>query len=316
MKKSIFILLFLLFFISCIKNRIEKKAGAVLYPHYDIEVKINPEDGYLDVKGRMTCPVRTENINKFAFYLHKNLEMASFAVNGNGSLSLDTSESDIRYMVDALKYSIVLPKDTNEQPDLKINFSYSGHITSWPSWSPNVIGTDWIEIGSYFPWYPYHPDRIPFTYTCKVEINPAYNVFVMGHRKTSVKKILFETVIPTNSIVVCASKDLKIEERKLQKNAIRIAYTSLSKKNVDMILQDLEKIFGFYSGWYGEKNQDISLVESKREKGGGYVRIGGLFLAELSGNSYMENRAGYQRYLGHELAHFWWYKADTSSWED
>jgi aminopeptidase N len=53
-----------------------------------------------------------------------------------------------------------------------------------------------------------------------------------------------------------------------------------------------------------------------REAGGGYARIGGLYLPEFNETDFFESRKSYTRYLAHETAHLWWYRANTNNWED
>jgi aminopeptidase N len=59
----------------------------------------------------------------------------------------------------------------------------------------------------------------------------------------------------------------------------------------------------------------MCLVVSKRDKGGGYSRKGGLFLGGINDSNYLSERTDYVQYLGHEIAHFWWQGA-TGNWED
>jgi aminopeptidase N len=90
----------------------------------------------------------------------------------------------------------------------------------------------------------------------------------------------------------------------------------LNSETIDTIQTDIEHIYKFYNKWFGDTEvQDMCLVISKRDKGGGYSRRGGLFLGGVSDSSYLNNRIDYIRYVGHEIAHFWWYGAD-GNWED
>ncbi|MBS3819407.1 hypothetical protein KGY73_07885 [bacterium] len=316
MRKILFFLLVLILFGFCTQNQIKNRSEDSGNYHYDIDLTIEPESNFIQVKGTLQFSVKEEDMDQIEFYLHRQLKIDTFEADRNISYVIDKSESDIRYIEEAMKV-IMTPKEIlNKGEKIIINFAYHGKITNWPSWSANVITSDWIEMGLYFPWFLYHPKWTPFTYRLQVDINPAYTVFAMGEMEEKNGQKVFKTRSPTNSIVVCASKDMKIKDTKLLNNSIRIAYYSLSKKTADALLGDLENIYKLYNEWFGRKDQDISLVESKREKGGGYVRIGGLFLSGFADTDYFEKRVGYHRYLGHELSHFWWYKADSNSWQD
>jgi hypothetical protein len=316
MRKVFYGLFIIILLISCKQSPIKHNPQDIKIPHYDVDLKIEPESNSIWVKGQLRLPVQEESLDQIAFYLHKQLRVDRFLLDGKDCVVLDKSTSDIRYMKEAMKVILNPTRNLSLEDVVKIDFSYHGTINEWPSWSPNVIGPDWVEMGLYFPWFPYHPEYTPFTYKLNVDMDPVYTVFAIGDMKQEESVRVFETQSPTNSIVVCASKDMKIIETKMLSNSIRVAYYSLDREMADAVLSDLEKIYSLYNQWFGEEEQGISLVESKRKQGGGYVRIGGLFLSGFEETNYFENRAGYHRYLGHELSHFWWYQADSTTWHD
>jgi aminopeptidase N len=79
---------------------------------------------------------------------------------------------------------------------------------------------------------------------------------------------------------------------------------------------DIKEILTTFNQWFSGSNTSICLVESLREKGGGYARLGGMYLNGLNQTSYFKKRKGYTRYLSHEIAHLWWHRANTNSWQD
>jgi hypothetical protein len=189
-----------------------------------------------------------------------------------------------------------------------------GKITKWPSWSANVIDSDWIEMGLYFPWYPSFYGS--YTYRVAVDIDPAYNVFAIGDAIEKDNKRIFETKYPVGDFVVCASKDLTVRETELLDHSFKIVNCTLSDETVDTIQSDIQHFYQFYSKWFGDAElEDMCLVLSKRNKGGGYSRKGGIFLGGVSDSSFLNDRTDFIRYVGHEIAHFWWYGAE-SNWED
>jgi hypothetical protein len=138
----------------------------------------------------------------------------------------------------------------------------------------------------------------------------------MGEQTSQNEFVKFTTIQPVNDIVVCAAKDLKIRNTKVLDNSFSLAYFDLTKEAADSIVADIEIIYQCFNNWFGRKEGSMSLVQSKRERGGGYARTGGIFLAGLDSESYLKNRKGYYRYIGHELSHIWWHKANSSTWED
>jgi hypothetical protein len=187
-------------------------------------------------------------------------------------------------------------------------------ITQWPSWSANVIGADWVEMGLYFPWYPSVYGL--FTYSVSVEIEPDYKVFALGQSTEKGNKKVFKTEFPVDDFIICAAKELTIRETKLLNRSFQIVNCTLSEATVDSIQADIEDCYRLFSSWFGEiQVHDMCLVASKRAHGGGYSRKGGLFLGGLSDSNYVSERMDHVLYLGHEIAHFWWNGA-AGDWED
>ena len=107
-----------------------------------------------------------------------------------------------------LRISFTRPLLKGEETDLHIE--YSGTITEWPAWSANVITEDWIEIGLYLPWFPYNFDEFgPFTFDVNLALDSAYEVRGYGSTERIEEGWHFERTLPTNDIVVVASKDLE-----------------------------------------------------------------------------------------------------------
>jgi hypothetical protein len=99
--------------------------------------------------------------------------------------------------------------------------------------------------------------------------------------------------------------------------SVHVNSVTISKETSEMILNDASMMLAFYDDWFsGDVPKEISIIQSPREKGGGYARRGLVVLGGLQDQQYVELREAYCRYLGHEIAHFWWWKAETSSWED
>jgi hypothetical protein len=120
-----------------------------------------------------------------------------------------------------------------------------------------------------------------------------------------------------NDIVLVAARDLKTKRVERGGYVVRTSYTSLSDSIAARLGQDAISILRTYSGWFGATESDVlSLVETKRELGGGYARPGLIVLSRLADRTSPEQRADLMRYVAHETAHFWWSLAPTVTWED
>lgn len=315
MKKYLLFLSAALLFNACSDSNNETGLDNLEYSHYDIQLKIIPDEQFIKVTGSLKFLVMEDSLDELSFNLHKKLEISDFSINGDTSYQLDTSKTNVRWLPDAMKIIYPTKKKFHKGDILNVEFSYQGRITEWPDWSANVIGADWVEMGLYFPWYP--SIYGPFTYKVSVDIEPGFNVFAIGKSTEKDNKKVFETKFPVDDFIICASKDLTIRETKLLNQSFKIVNCTLSDATIDSIQTDIEDFYKLYSSWFGKiQVHDMCLVVSKRDKGGGYLRTRGIFLGGLSDSSYLNERTGYIRYIAHEIAHLWWYGAPTSNWED
>ncbi|MFO7892716.1 MAG: M1 family aminopeptidase [Longimicrobiales bacterium] len=280
-------------------------------PHYRVRLEVDPAARHIRVTGSLTLPAR----DTLTVFLHRQLEVRSFRVAGGPEHEIDADDHGIRYLPEAIRVRVPSPA-SRRGGRMEVGFEYEGTITDWPEWSASVIGPEWTEIGLYFPWFPYHPDLGPFTYELEVVHDPAYTVAAMGARETHDGVTTFRRSTPTNDMVVTAAPALQVSETRLGESTFRVAETELADATVDSILADVSWLQTFYGDWLGPVAGDLLLVASEREQGGGYARMGGLFLAGFEDDAYLGNRTGYLRYLGHELAHLWWYRADSNTWHD
>ncbi|MFC2086517.1 M1 family aminopeptidase, partial [Bacteroidota bacterium] len=304
----------ILLFVSCNENNSNNGINNFKYSHYDIQLKIDPDEQFISVTGNLKYLVGQDSLDVLSFNLHEQFIINSFSVNGDKSFELDTSSSKISWLPNAMKILYRAKKVFHKGDILNIAFSYEGKITKWPSWSANVIGPEWIEMGLYFPWYPNFYG--PFTYRVTVDIEPDYNVFAIGNAMVNDNKWIFETNLLVDDFIICASKDLKVRKTEILHHSFQIVNCTLSDTIIDAIETDIKHFYQFYNQWFGKiEEHDMCLVVSKRDKGGGYSRKGGLFLGGISDTAYLINRTDYIRYFGHEIAHFWWNGAG-SNWED
>lgn len=278
-------------------------------PHYDLRLELDPERQHVHVTGTITLP-RTDSVR---FFLHRQLQVGSFGLSGDGEYSVDRAESGMRYLPDAM--TVTVAGRTGAGP-MEVAFDYGGSITEWSDLIPSTIGPEWTEIGLYYPWFPYAPGIGPFTYRLEVDAAPRYTVSAMGEPERRGTATVFRRTRPTNDMVVVAAPDLTVRESRAGSSTVRLAATGLSGATADSILADASRIQEHYRRWFGAVSGDMLLVVSEREQGGGYARPGGAFLAGLEDSTYLDDRSDHVRYLGHELAHLWWYRADADSWED
>ncbi|PLX16391.1 MAG: hypothetical protein C0597_08015 [Marinilabiliales bacterium] len=284
------------------------------YSNFIINLELDPVQKLISVEGILEYLVFDDSLTDFSFNLHKQFNIEYFKIDDSDLFQIDSSVTPVRWQPEAVKIVTRGTKVYRKGDLANIKFSYSGRITDWPSWSANVVDKEWVEMGLYFPWYPEFGEK--FTYELSVGIDPAYHVFALGEQSEKSKRIIFKNLNPVTDLIVCASKDLSISELVEDDYSLKMVNTGLQEETIDLMQSDIAQILKNYSQWFGSKEKlGFSLVISKREKGGGYVRESAICLGGLKDSTYLSQQNKYIRYLSHEIAHLWWFGAEHN-WED
>ncbi len=307
MKQTVVLIIISMFIASCSK-RIDSQ-----YPFYDIDLEFNPGKQYIAVDCQLDIPANYRS-DTLVFYLHRQLALSELTMDGNKKFILNTDSSDIRYMPFATRYEIIADNPVHQK--VSVHMEYSGEITEWSGWSPSVISKEWTELGLYYPWYPLNSDFGLFNYEVGISPIKNQNIFLMGSSFKKNDRITYSTDFPTNDIVVCASEDLKIFSDSMGECKLDIVHNTFPDTLLHALRDEINDISGLYNKWFPEGGNRICLVESMREQGGGYARLGGIYLSGLSSEDYFGSRKKYTRYLAHEISHLWWYRADANTWHD
>ncbi len=294
-----------------------KEPEKSIYPHYDIRLSIDPRAHEIKVNGSIELNLSLVNDDTLTFYLDRGMDVTSFELNGKDIAIVDTSRSDNRFMPMARKIFIDMSALSQDDKISTITFSYYGKVSELPEMYPNRIGPQWTEMGLYYPWFPFSINQLrSFTYNLAVEAPDQYEVLGLGglEKKNGYTEIRNNT--PTSDIVVCLSKEVKVNSSEIGENKIKIFYHSFDSAMVKDIAESISMMIGQYNEWFGKKNNDISMIESRRKIGGGYARTGGVVLSGLDREKFYKDIISYEKYFAHEFAHLWWYKADVNTWED
>ena len=286
--------------------------------HYDIDLIIDPKNQFIDASVNLTMYAPSNGIDQLIFFLHRELNLITLKGEKVQHYQFDkNAQPPFHYIPEAGKLTLELIEVLEKSEAYHIDFAYQGKITKWPEWSANVISEDWTEIGLYFPWFPYNPDLGDFTFAIEVKCEPAYTVCSYGKCQNDGGLWQVNWDLPTNDIVLVMGKD--IQQHSIEKAACKVHVNSvtLRQETAKTLMADVSSIIANYDAWFsGPTPEEISIIQSPRKKGGGYSRRGLVVLGGLQDEHYVEHREGYTRYLGHELAHFWWHQANTASWED
>jgi len=285
--------------------------------HYDLYLRLDPARQSIEVSGSFEWPAGDCG-EPMVLYLHK--DMTVIRVVGGGLRSWvrhGFRPSPFFWMPDGRALILNFTNEGHEGSRRRVFFAYRGRITHWNEWSANVLTPEWTELGVYLPWFPTHPDCGPFTFHLEVERVAGIEIRSTGEAKQDGGRLVFEGQDPTSDIVVAASPGLKTRGFETPGCQVWVHHVTLSTPTVEQIADDVSWIFGRFRSWFsGSVRGRITLLQSMRERGGGYARRGFISLGGLDDEGYRGNREGYQRYLSHELSHLWWHRAPTSTWED
>lgn len=163
----------------------------------------------------------------------------------------------------------------------------------------------------YTAWYPVHNESKDFTSSIIVSIDKNYKVSGSGI-VTQIGdnwEVVHDWSVFDN--VIIAAKDLKTKKIGGEKMGLEFVYTNFPEEDLDSVSTVGKEIYEFYSNIFGpQENAYLKYVFNPLHGTGGYSRSGFVSI----------KASGYSQYLkevmAHEMAHFWWKKAPTTTWED
>jgi hypothetical protein len=181
------------------------------------------------------------------------------------------------------------------------------NVTGWAK----SFSEEWIELGFYTAWYPVHNESKDFTSSIIVSIDENYKVSGSGIVTQIGENWKIVHDWPVFDNVIIAAKDLKTKKVGGDKIGLDLVYVNFPEEDLDSVSTICNEIYEFYSNIFGAKeNAYLKYVFNPLQGIGGYSR-----------SKFVSIKAsGYSQYLkegmAHEMAHFWWNKAATTTWED
>jgi len=286
--------------------------------HYEIRADIDPASGFLEAAVELTLEAPAGEPRSLTFLLHREFEIRRVAGEGVAGHGFGPPpDRPSLYSPEAFHLRVDFETPPRAGDTLRIAFEYAGEITSWPEWSANVMTGEWVELGLYFPWFPHREEMGMFTYRLDIgcpenhEARAAVPVRNEGGRR------IFDERRPSRDIVLVVSPHLKTRSFDLDGADIHIHAVSLTAETIEMMGDDLSAILGLFRSWFGDlESAALTVIQSPRVKGGGYARNNLVVLGGLQDRDYAGQREGYIRYLAHEAAHNWWWRAPVDTWED
>lgn len=282
--------------------------------HYFGRVTINPVTGLLTADLTLSWRTAQTPCSVWNFYLYHSLSLKAITCNIPINVHHESAIADWNPFIKDARQLQVVPQILLDTPtDIELKVSYTGQIGLVSTWEVNRISPEWVELGLYAPWYPLREDLPLSQFNIDVSLPPQYQV-MSGHVTPQGKHWKVESVIPHNTCTILAGPNMLSLSNQSATLTSHVYYTCqhhfTQAKMTATFSQDIITYFNALIGASDFSQQNI--VIAPRTKGGGYCRPGLIVLTPVQRLQEQKLFA----YLAHETAHIWWYRANTSSWED
>ena len=276
--------------------------------YYDLELKINVPERKIDVNGTVQIDLNDED--SISLILWKNTDINSINIDKKQvDYLFDTLGQSPNYFIPNGK-SLTLKNLKSDKDEITVNFSYNCNMDNVTGWAKSFT-EEWIELGFYTAWYPVHSTSKNFTSTIKVSIDKSFIVSGSGmvSNKGDVWEIKHNWPIYDN--VIIASKDLKIKEIREDNIALDLVYTTFPENDLDSVSIRCKEGFNYFSSIFGTPDDSyLKFVINPLSGNGGYGRARFFTMKAGELNQYLIGG------IAHEMSHFWWHNAETTTWED
>ncbi len=276
--------------------------------HYDFNVDINVKDKLVEVDGFIE--VDFQNKDSIELILWKKTIIKSIQSENKEMVYTFNTESKSPSQYIPKGSSLIITNHGNEKGYSKIYFSYQCNMTEMNIWG-NQFNEDWVELGIYSAWYPVNLKSQNFTSSLKVTADENYIINGSGLVTENLGKYTILHYWNIFDNVIIASKDLKQRSFSNENSTVDLLYSDFPESDIDSLFYIISDVIYFYTKLFGTNAKDnyLKFVLVPGSKGG-YSRAKYISYAA---NKYNEKLLGG---IVHETAHFWWSKANTSSWED
>jgi hypothetical protein len=276
--------------------------------HYDLIVDFNIIQKKIDVK--VTIEIDYQDKDSLILVLWKNTKIQNILFDKESAdYSFDTTcKSPNYYIPDGGKLIIKNIKKKNYSKP--IYFSYTCDMKNIAGWAKS-FSEDWIELGFYTAWYPVHNESKEFTSIITISIDDDFKVSGSGivTKDGNTWKIIHHWPVFDN--VIIAAKDLKSKKIGGDEIDLEFVYTKFPEKDLDSVTVICQEIYEFYSSIFGkQENAYLKYVLNPLKGRGGYSRTKFVSIKVSGYNQYLKEG------LAHEMAHFWWNNAITTTWDD
>lgn len=291
-----------------------------LIDRYSIEARIDPVSGGVEVTAALDLKVPEGGLTSLEFFLNEGLEVTDVRSDAaiRGVARHDDRLGEFQFAPTAVPIEVAFVGELEPGRSLTVSVTYDGTIVGDP-WGTNRVTAGWVELGMYAAWFPLKPEEKAFTSSVRVTLDSGYTVAGAGKVSRSIltedgPEWTLEQSRPSDDIVVIAGPDLRRRQVGVGAAEMELYESRLGPAEIERIVSDVTDLIGSESEWFGDPEPiPLTVVFADRDRGGGYARPGLVVLTyDGEPNTYTRFAKG----LAHEISHFWWSGAPTTSWED
>jgi hypothetical protein len=286
-------------------------AQSIKADEYEMQVNIDIIKKSITAKTIITAFTQNSITDTLKLILHKNSIIQKLKVNGSNCkyfFAVSDKQAN-RYMPESRDLSIIPDEKPNGKFTIEIDYIVSltelKHNTS-------SFTNEWIALASYSSWYPVNFDWGKFNYSLTVSIPKPF--IVSGAGKISYQKGKWKVIqaSKTDDIVLIASNIMQTKKFKDDGANITMNYIGFTEAQADSIIASTIQAYNFYKTIYGEVGKANLTIAAMPLKGGNaFARKDFIYMQTKGGSSFDMNKT-----ISHEVAHFWWNKANVDIWED
>lgn len=286
-------------------------------PSYLVRVRVEPEAGAIDARAEIACAPCPAT-----FSLARDLGVRRVFVDGR---PVEFTEAAPAAGASARDVTLAAPATPRR---LAIEYGGPLRASSYPPLvrQVNHVRGERVELASYAAWYPRLGGQGAFSFRLVADLPSAFVAVTNGRRTRSETKAgrvvtEWESGEPAGDIVLVAAPGLRARTATADGGVlVELWSAALPREYAEAMTRDVARAAGVVAGLVGTAppSKLVRVVYAPRP-GWGYVRRPLIVVSEegaLAQIGQPFGRARDLRYVTHEIAHYWWQRADAGTPED
>jgi len=294
--------------------------------NYDIRCEMVPARKSLAATALMTLTALHDNVVWVRVFLHKEFVVKSASREGH-SLELtsqDSSKDRLFFSRTGVPIDISLDRPLNKGETVKVEIAYEGEISSLIN-DVNMISEPLSELALYSSWYPLLHDGTRFTYSLRVTLPLNFvcvtDAALVQKSEESGKAIyFFRRDHQGMDIPLLASSSLKVKRLEVQGFQATLYYKNLEDAVAGDFIRQVVDGYRLLERKVGGTVTSGRFVFVASPRGGwGYSRVPLFVVPEEYMLKILSEKDGRMESMHgslHEMGHFWWILANSSTSDD